>query len=99
MSELELRGQMPASSGHLRAKVRHGAKGDVAPHQKTTIGKEWGYDLGRMIYVYRDINRETKRYRELVTDPQTGEVLREVDVPLRDHTGRGSAKRNTTPGP
>jgi hypothetical protein len=79
--------------GRLHAKVRHGPKGEVRPHQETRTGKEWRHALQRMVHVYRDLNRETNRYRERVTDPETGEVLREVDEPLDEHTGHGSAKR------
>lgn len=32
------------------------------------------------------------RYRKLVRDADTGEVLRDVDEPLADHQGRGSAR-------
>lgn len=50
-----------------------------------------------IVYKERSIERgakgsPTKRYRELVVDHQTGEVLRDVDEPLSDHRDRGSAK-------
>ena len=39
-----------------------------------------------------DPDPENWRYREKITE-ETGEVMREVDEPLKDHTGRGTAKR------
>lgn len=50
-----------------------------------------------IVYMERSIDRGAKgstekRYRELVVDHRTGEVLRDVDEPLSDHRGRGSAK-------
>jgi hypothetical protein len=40
----------------------------------------------------RIIDRRNNRYQELVVDPQTGETVREVDEPLSEHRGHGSAK-------
>ena len=49
--------------------------------------------FGREVHVVRKIDRENRWYTERITDPQTGEVLREVSEPLRDHHGHGSAKK------
>lgn len=50
-----------------------------------------------IVYKERSIDRAAKgstdkRYRELVVDHRTGEVLRDVDEVLADHRDRGSAK-------
>jgi hypothetical protein len=47
---------------------------------------------GKLVRVDRSINRENDRYREKVTVVDTGEVTRQVDHPLSEHTGRGSDK-------
>ena len=39
------------------------------------------------------VDRENNRYRKRVVDSQTGEILRDVDHPLTDHQGYGSAKK------
>ena len=39
------------------------------------------------------VDRENNRYRKRVVDPQTGRVLRDVDEPLTDPRGFGSAKK------
>ena len=45
-----------------------------------------------------DSDPEKWRYREKIIDVATGEVVREVDEPLKDHTGRGSAKGKSSSG-
>jgi hypothetical protein len=42
----------------------------------------------------RVIDRRNNRYRESVRDPSTGEVVRNVDEALTEHTGRGSARKH-----
>lgn len=50
-------------------------------------------DTGRMAKVRRGINRDTNSYFEVITDLETGEIIRECIEPLTDHQDRGSAKR------
>jgi predicted RNA-binding Zn-ribbon protein involved in translation (DUF1610 family) len=45
---------------------------------------------GHLVRVAQTIDRRNNRYREKVTDVETGEVTREVDHPLSEHTGHGS---------
>lgn len=40
----------------------------------------------------RIIDRENDWYEEVVTDPETGEVIHRCAERLSEHTGRGSAK-------
>lgn len=94
---VDLHGELPPPRSKLKAAARHGAKGEVAPHQETKIGSEWSHELKRPVKVYRDVNREANRYRERVVDPVTGEILREVDKPLTDHVGHGSDKPHDEP--
>jgi hypothetical protein len=49
--------------------------------------------LGRFVEKMRLVDRKDDRYKERVVDPVTGEVLRDVDEPLSEHRGQGSAKR------
>ena len=49
---------------------------------------------GEFVRVERSIDRENGSYRETVTVVDSGEVLRKVDHPLSEHTGRGSDKPN-----
>lgn len=47
---------------------------------------------GQLVRVEQSIDRENDRYRKKVTNVDTGEVLREADHPLTEHTGHGSDK-------
>lgn len=47
---------------------------------------------GRLVRVTQTIDRKNNRYRKNVTDVDTGEVLRDADHQLSEHTGHGSDK-------
>ena len=49
-------------------------------------------DNGERIRVQRTADRINDRYDEIISDPKTGEILREVHEPLGQHKCRGSAK-------
>ena len=56
-------------------------------------GDSFSTSLGRFVKIEQLVDHENKRYIKRVVDPKTGEVLRDVDEPLPDHTDRGSAKK------
>ena len=43
----------------------------------------------------RVIDKDNDHYREIVTDPETGEVIHECEEKLSDHFGHGSDKPKT----
>ena len=45
----------------------------------------------------RVIDRAKNWYRELITDPKTGKVVRYCEEPLSNHRERGSAKKKPAP--
>lgn len=53
----------------------------------TMSGDGSGFVFKRQIF-----DRSQNRYMEFLVDLQTGEILRNVDEPLSEHRGRGSAK-------
>ena len=55
-------------------------------------GVRVGKDRPHFVRISRLVDRENDRYRESVEDTKTGEVIRDVDHPLSEHRGRGSAK-------
>lgn len=59
-------------------------------------GASFSYDRKRFMQLNQLVDHETKRYVKTVIDPKTGEVIRHIDEPLQDHTGRGSAKDRDT---
>jgi uncharacterized FlaG/YvyC family protein len=62
--------------------------------QELITGNDLRKDDKKWMDKTRFIDRDRNRYIEKVVDPDTGEVLRDVDEPLSDHFGRGSAKFN-----
>ena len=55
-------------------------------------GSEWSTRLQKMVHKERLIDRKGDKYKELVKDLETGEVIYETDEPLSKHTGHGSAR-------
>lgn len=88
-------GEMPPPHSSLKAKGRHaGAAGRRRKwFIETFSGSELSRSLQRFMHKVRIIDRDNDRYLEKVVDPETGEVLRDVDEPLSEHQGRGSAKK------
>jgi hypothetical protein len=56
-------------------------------------GDSLHHDSGRWMKLDQVIDRANNRYRKRVVDPETGQIVRDVDEPLDEHRGRGSAKR------
>jgi hypothetical protein len=81
---------------HADLDVKAKTPGEKKPflHEKTgdsywEKGKKW-------IRRVQTIDRRGNRYRKLVEDPETGAVVRDVDEPLTDHRGYGSARGSDT---
>lgn len=47
---------------------------------------------GHLMQKERIIDRKNNMYKERVVDSDTGSVIRDVEHPLSEHTGHGSAK-------
>ncbi|MBN9492557.1 PepSY domain-containing protein [bacterium] len=63
------------------------------------VGDDWSHRLRRFVQRIRILDRDNNRYVEKVVDPETGEVLRDVEEPLSDHRGHGSAKQPSSDAP
>jgi hypothetical protein len=67
------------------------------PEGKTLAEGLSGDDLhrksGKWMKKERLINRAEDRYKEVITDPETGGVVHHCDEPLSQHRGHGSAKK------
>jgi hypothetical protein len=76
-----------------RAKLRDPA---CSARKNPRIDSFSGYDLrksdGRWIKKDRVIDKINNLYKEHIQDPKTGEIVRDVEEPLSDHVGHGSAK-------
>ncbi len=60
---------------------------------ETTDGDSYSVSLKRLVKVSQLVDHDNGRYVKKVVDPVTGDTLRDVDKPLSDHQGRGSAKQ------
>jgi hypothetical protein len=79
-------------------KARHGEVGKVKPYLESFIGDDFHRDRQEWRHVSRVIDREHDRYIERITDA-AGNVVWRVDEPLRQHKGRGAAKRRAPTEP
>lgn len=92
---VELTGQSATiQTGRLAAKtlVRSGKRGRGKHDVEVLSGHEYSA-AGRMIKKDRLIDRKRDLYKERVVDADSGEVIRDVEHPLSEHIGYGSAKR------
>ncbi len=55
-------------------------------------GDDFHRETAKWMNLSRVYDREHDLYKEIVTDPITGEVVHECIEPLSEHTGHGSAK-------
>ena len=60
---------------------------------ETTDGDSYSVTLKRFVKVSQLVDHDNDRYVKKVVDPVIGETLRDVDKPLSDHQGRGTAKK------
>jgi hypothetical protein len=78
----------------MRTELRVKAKspGEKRPFMEQKVGESYSWARDRWMDLVRVVDRRNNRYRETVRDPETGDVVRDVDEPLTEHTGRGSAR-------
>jgi hypothetical protein len=91
--EVAVSGSLPLHR-QLKLKARHGIKGK--PFMEQTVGDDLHRKTGRWMKLHRVIDRAKNWYREIVQDPETGQVVHKSDEPLTEHRGHGSAKTKKT---
>ncbi len=74
----------------LGMKARH--PGGKKPFIEEVTGDDFHRKTAKWMNLSRVYDREHNLYKEIVTDPVTGEVIHECIEPLSEHTGHGSAK-------
>jgi hypothetical protein len=60
-------------------------------------GSDWWRKMGKWTHFNRIIDRRGNRYRETITDEETGETIHHCEEPLSEHRGHGSAKPRNPP--
>ncbi len=53
-----------------------------------------GSQKAKLVKHVRVIDRENDRYKELVLDAETGEIIHNCEEPLSEHIGHGKAKKH-----
>ena len=79
---------MPISK--LGMKPKH--PGSKKPFVEQTTGADLHRKTGKWMNLSRVYDRENDLYKEVITDPTTGEIVHECIEPLSSHNGHGSAK-------
>ena len=74
----------------LKLKARHGSKGK--PFFESIFGSDLYRKLSKWMRLQRTIDRKNDHYLEIITDPETGDVIHFCDEPLSKHKGHGSVK-------
>jgi predicted nucleic acid-binding Zn-ribbon protein len=57
-------------------------------------GYEYSHSRKKTVLKQRLIDRKDDLYREIIIDPETGEVIHKCEESLKQHKGHGSAKLN-----
>jgi hypothetical protein len=83
----------------IRGKARSGEAGKPGgkPWLETMSEPSWSHDRQKWLHREKTENRRDNRYTEVVKDPDTGEIVHEMDEPLTDHRGHGSARSKKDP--
>lgn len=76
---------------HVGIKARHGASGK--PFLESKFGDSFYRKTKEWVSREMTVDRENDRYKELITHPETGEVIHHCEEPLSEHRGHGSAKK------
>jgi len=97
------------SCGHKHFNIRmedtlefHGSLGFKAkkqgvgkPYLEGRTGDNLHHKTGKWMLLERVIDRAKNWYKELISDPETGKVVRHCEEPLSDHRDRGSARKKS----
>jgi hypothetical protein len=88
-TEVDVEASIPLRSS-LTAK---GRRSDARrPFLEQLSGADFSHRLGRWMDKFRRIDRDHDKYDEVVTDPETGDVVHETHERLSEHRRYGSAR-------
>lgn len=77
----------------LRGKVKDATKtGKSKLRQDFFVGDDLHRKSGKWHKKERYLNKDNDTYKEVVVDPETGEVVHHCEEPLSHHQGHGDAK-------
>ena len=78
----------------IREKIglKHKRPGHKKPIYESVSGDDLHRATGNWNKLTREIDRENNLYKELIINPDSGDVIRNCQEPLSEHVNRGSAK-------
>ena len=77
---------------HDQLKGKQKRPGFRRPIKEFKVGDDLYRKSGEWHHREMYIDRENDRYKEVIKDKTTGEIIRRCEEPLSKHRGRGSAK-------
>jgi len=77
---------------HDQLKGKEKRPGFRRPIKEFKVGDDLYRKFGEWHHREMYIDRENDRYREVIKDKTTGEIIHECKEPLSEHRGHGSAK-------
>ena len=72
--------------------LKHKRPGYKKPIYESVAGDDLHRATVKWNKLTREIDRENNLYKELIINPDTGDVIRDCQKPLTEHVDRGSAK-------
>jgi hypothetical protein len=83
---------------HELLRLKDRTAGGSRPFMEQVVGDDLHRKSGKWMKLQRVIDRVKKPawYSEVITDPETGDVVHKCEEPLSEHRGHGSAKRRHT---
>jgi hypothetical protein len=77
---------------HEKIGMKQKRYGHKKPIYESLSGDDLHRASGQWNRKTRVIDRENNQYKEVIVNPETGELIRHCDEPLTEHINRGSAK-------
>ena len=78
---------------HEILRIKGKREGRGRSFKEVLVGDDLRKSNGKWMNKRRVIDREVDEYEEVITDPETGEIVHNCHEPLSEHTGHGAAKR------
>jgi hypothetical protein len=83
---------------HADLRLTARTPGEEKPFLEQRSGDSYWHKMAKWMRRIQVVDRRGNRYVKRVEDPRTAEVVRDVNEPLTDHRGFGSARGCGLPG-
>jgi len=90
LKEVRIKLDIPVPHYQISGKVK--SKETKKPSTEFLQGDDLHHKTGKWNKISRTIDRKMDLYEEVITDPETGQIIHKCEEPLSKHQGHGSAK-------